>query len=122
MIGIVPGNVSTWQFVGPTAIVTTTANQRLTAAVQAPLGLLSGGTQSFGYDICFRSTTGGASLFNFSPSPSTGQATTTRVAWPAIATVVPGAGTWQVGFCVLNNGSGALSNTDTLNGWVQVTN
>ncbi|MGD0166086.1 MAG: hypothetical protein ABSC51_02195 [Gaiellaceae bacterium] len=40
----------------------------------------------------------------------------------AAASVVPGAGTWNVGFCVLNEEGAAINNTGSVNGWVQVTN
>ena len=54
---------------------------------------------------------------------SIGQFTTIRSSWTAAASVVPGAGAWNVGFCVRNLGGAiAISNNDYVNGWVQITN
>jgi hypothetical protein len=39
----------------------------------------------------------------------------------AAGAVAPGAGTYQVGFCIRNNGSIALTSNDNVNGWVMVT-
>lgn len=122
-VGSIAGSSSGWVFAGPTTVVTTVAGQRITGAAQAPLGLASGGPQTFEYDICYQPS-GGGSLTNFSGGAfSIGQITTTRSSWPAMGSKSPGAGTWKVGYCVLNNGGAiAISNNDFVNGWVLVHN
>jgi len=95
----------------------------MTGVGEAPMGLASGTSQGVEYDLCYQNNAGGA-LVNFTGGNfSIGQFTTNRFAWTAAGSVVPGAGTWKVGFCVLNNGGAiAISNNDFVNGWVQITN
>jgi hypothetical protein len=122
-IGIVDVGAQ-WLFAGPTVNVTTTATQRITGAAQAPLGTSStSANASFSYDLCYGS---GGPLTNFSGSSSSQasvSSTAGRVSFTAAASVTPGAGTWQVGYCILNSGAGtvALDNNDIVNGWVVVT-
>ncbi len=124
-IGTINSGSSQWVFAGPTANVTTTATQRITGAAQAPLGILTtGSTATFGYDLCYRTAGTTNALTNFSGSTfSTGEVTDTagRLSFTAAASVVPTAGTWEVGYCILNSGSINLDNTDMVNGWVIVT-
>jgi len=123
LVGPIAGNSTAYVFAGPTTPVTTTAGQRMTGVGEAPLGLASGGPQDAQYGLCYQPAAGG-SLANFSGSfYSIGQFTTNRFSWTAAASVIPGAGTWNVGFCVLNNGGAiAISNNDYANGWVLTTN
>jgi len=113
-----------WVFAGATVNVTTTATQRITGAAQAPLGTSStSANASFSYDLCYGS---GGPLTNFSGSSSSQasvSSTAGRVSFTAAASVMPGEGTWQVGYCILNSGAGtvALDNNDIVNGWVVVT-
>ncbi len=102
----------------------TTSAQRLTGAAAAPIGLASAGTQSLQYGLCYQSTVAGSPLVNFvGGGYSIGSLTAQRTVVAASASVVPGAGTWNVGFCVSNYGGAiAISNNDFVNGWVQVTN
>ena len=108
-------------FAGPTATVTTAAGQRLTGAAEAPL-YSDSTTASFYFGLCYQSH-GGGSLTNFAPTGSLGYAypNDPRV-FTATASVVPGAGTWNVGFCVMNLFSPKLESNTVVNGWVQVTN
>jgi hypothetical protein len=120
---LVPGSVSAFVFVGDTATVTTTASQRLTGAAEVPLySTASTSGQPFDYGLCYQPSTGGT-ISNFAGSNySTTAVYPEKRSFAASASVVPGAGTWTVGFCVMN-GYGANSITsDWVNGWVQVTN
>lgn len=120
----IAGSATAWVFAGPTATVTTTASQRITGAALAPLGLASGGPQLAQIDLCYQPSAGGGTVTNFTGGAfAIVQMTTTRVAIPATASIIPGAGTWKVGFCINNYGGAiALTNNDFINGWVQVTN
>ena len=136
-IGTIGVNATQFVFAGPTVNVTTTATQSITGAVQAPLGILpnfspfcSGASTSsscfayFGYDLCYRAAGSSAVLTNFTGSAhSIGEvgAVTGRGSFTAAASLIPGAGTWQVGYCVLNSGLYPLNNNDILNGWILVT-
>ena len=121
-VNSIAGNSVAYVFAGPTASVTTTTGQRLTSVAATPLGLFSGGPQGFRYGVCYEPTGGGA-LTNFAGvSPSIGIATLTLQEWTAAATVIPGAGSWNVGFCVDNFGTTNMDNVAIVNGWVMVTN
>jgi hypothetical protein len=124
--GFIPsiaGSSTSWVFAGPTALLTTTAGQRMTASAEAPLGLASGGPQYVQIDMCYQPS-GGGTLANFAGfNYSITQMGTVRIPYAVAGSVLPGAGTWNVGYCVMNNyGSIAISNNDYVNGWVMVTN
>jgi hypothetical protein len=118
-----------WVFAGPTASVTTTTVQRMTASAEAPMALGAGGNavtagsiQDAAVDMCYQAS-GGGLLTNFSGFRySLSQFGTVRIPYAAAGSVVPGAGTWNVGVCVNNKGPIAISNNDFVNGWVMVTN
>jgi hypothetical protein len=112
-------------FAGPSATVTTTAGQRLTGAAEAPLySSDSTYAASFYYGLCYQPH-GGGQLTNFASTGSLGFAYPVNQAvlvFTATASVVPGAGTWNVGFCVMNLFAPKLESNSVVNGWVQVTN
>lgn len=135
-IGTINANATQFVFAGPTVNVTTTGTQSIAGAVQAPLGILpnfspfcSGASTSsscfayFGYDLCYRTAGSSAAPTNFTGSAhSIGEvgAVTGRGSFTAAGSVIPGAGTWQVGYCILNSGMYPLNNNDIVNGWVIV--
>jgi hypothetical protein len=125
-IGAISAGATQFVFAGPTVNVTTTASQEITGAVQAPLGTTStSGTASFGYDLCYRAANTANTLINFAGSNnSVGEINETagRLSFTAAASVIPGAGTWEVGYCVINSGSVALDDNDKANGWIVITN
>ena len=123
VVAAVTGNSTTWVFAGPTQSVTTTATERITGAIQAPLGTTLTGTASFNYDLCFRAATTTNALTSFGgANSSAGEVTSTAVIpFPAMASVVPGVGTWEVGFCVMNSGAVDLDRNGVANGWIIVT-
>jgi hypothetical protein len=121
-ISNIAGPNANYVFAGPTTTVTTTASQRLFGAAEAPLGLASGSSSTtFIYGLCYQPS-GGGTINNFVSKFSMGTITSTRTTFAATASVVPGAGTWNVGFCVQNPSSSTISNNDYVNGWVQVVN
>jgi hypothetical protein len=112
------------QFVGGQTVVTTSSTQRLTASAMAPIGVLAIGAlgpQTIELDFCYQPATAGGPLTNFSgPQYSIVAVSPTRTAQAVVATVLPGAGTWRVGVCVIT--PVVLDNNDFVNGYVQVTN
>jgi hypothetical protein len=117
-----------WVFAGRTTTVTTNTTQSLVGAAEAPLAVSSGGPQQlFAYGLCYQPSDGGTISHFFgdvSSRHSEGELTSTLMSWPAAASVVPGAGTWNVGFCVraLRVGLEEIDRTGNVNGWVQVVN
>lgn len=122
-VGAVAGNSTAWAFAGPTVNAVTTATERITGAVQALLGTTLSGTATFNYDLCYRAAGTSDVLTNFGgANSSAGDAINTLgVPFPAIASVVPGSGTWEVGYCLLNSGTVDLDNNGLANGWIIVT-
>lgn len=125
-VDAIAGGAAEFVFAGPTATVTTTDAQRITGVAEAPLGTTAAeGAASFLYDLCYRPAGSTDPLVSFAgPNSSAGQVSTATgiLPFPAAGSVVPGAGDWEVGFCVLNSGAVALDSNDFLNGWVMVTN
>lgn len=124
-IGTISANSTTWVFAGTTATISTTDTQRITGSAQAPLGTSNGGSASFGYDLCYRAAGSPDALTNFTGSVySIGEvsASSGRLSFAAAASVIPGTGTWEVGYCILNSGASDLNNNSNVNGWIVVTN
>ena len=102
-----------------TVIVTTTASQRITGVVSANAS--ANQAVSFNYSLCFRpqgATT--APLIFTTPLTAPVTSSTSNVAFTAADSVVPGAGTWEVGLCATNNTSTEVNGASL--GWVMVTN
>ncbi len=121
--GAIASNSTLYSFAGATATVTTTATQRLTGAAELPLGstgaVVTG--QYFDYGLCYQPSSGGT-IDNFTANYSSSRVYQDKRTFAAAASVVPGAGTWNVGFCVRNGFSYTFDLVDWVNGWVQVTN
>ena len=121
----IAGSTLAYVFAGETSqVTTTTASQRLTGAAEAPLGsTASTGGQNIYYGLCYQSSTQTGALYNFAgPDYSIGTVYPDRRTFAAAASVVPGAGTWNVGFCVSNPNTNPINDNDYANGWVLVTN
>jgi hypothetical protein len=111
-----------YQFAGVTTTVTTNSTQRLVGAATVPLATTASTPHNIDYGLCYQSSAGGP-ISNFTNQFSTTQIDNIRRPYTASASVVPGSGTWKVGFCVRNQYSGAGTVTlDWVNGWVQVVN
>ena len=118
-VGVLATDASVYQFAGPTATVTTTAGQRLTGAATTALGKSVAGLQQFRYGLCYEPAAGGTVNNFVGGLYIVGQMDNgPRQSWSATASVVPGAGTWKVGFCTFN--SFDINNNDYVNGWVMV--
>ena len=121
--GTIAGSSTLYVFSGATATVTTTASQRLTGAAEMPLGSTGAGAsgQLFDYGLCYQPSSGGT-IANFTDNYSSSRVYPDKRTFAASASVVPGAGTWNVGFCVRNGFPNPIDLVDWANGWVQVTN
>jgi hypothetical protein len=124
-IGTVAANASQFVFAGPTVIVsTTTDTQRISGVAQAPLGALAAGFASFGYDLCYRMMGSSSAPSNFTGNNySTASVSNAagRLSFTAAASIVPGAGRWEVGYCIFNGGAIDLDDNAFVNGWITVT-
>lgn len=128
--GNIPDNLMTspggdYVFAGPSTMITTLANQRVTGAAEAPLALtMAGSIRLFRYGLCYQPADGGALTNLVGDDYSVGELNTLRTSWSASATRVFEAGTWRIGFCVASDGNLSITynDSDFVNGWVMVTN
>jgi hypothetical protein len=124
-IGTVAAHASQFVFAGPTVIVTTTTDtQRISGVAQAPLGTLAAGFASFWYDLCYRMMGSSSAPANFTGnncSTASVSSAAGRLSFTAAASIVPGTGRWEVGYCVFNDGAIDLDNNAVVNGWITVT-
>lgn len=117
----------TYKFAGPTAVVDTLAGQRMTGTTVAAMRLGGGKPKAIDSGLCYRPSAGGT-ISNFVGNAFITHLVDSRPGqlYSAAASVVPGAGSWRVGFCVRNGNGGATSvalrNNGSLNGWIMVTN
>ena len=107
-----------WKFAGPTGSVTTNGSQRLTAAATAAIGTTTPGP--FQTSVCTQQGGGAVTPFN-STQGTVVNAQNTLNSFAAADSFVPAAGTYNVGFCVLN-ALFTLNNNNWATGWVVVTN
>ena len=105
-------------FAGPTVSVTTASAQLLVGTADAVLGSTDPAVFDFG--LCYQRASGGTVRNFVGGNYLTADSSRSRQPYTASAGVVPGAGTWRVGFCVVNEGPFALNDNDFVNGWVQV--
>jgi hypothetical protein len=118
-----PTAVGLYEFAGPTTSVQiTSSSQRLTGSGVAALGL---GAQLPLQDVitglCYQGSNG--AIQNFVGLAYTqSKITTTRLTYSASASItgLP-AGSYDVGFCVMNIGANIIGANDYANGWVMVT-
>jgi hypothetical protein len=107
-----------WKFAGPTGSVTTNGSQRLTAAATAAIGTTTPGP--FQTSVCTQQGGGAVTPFN-STQGTVVNAQNPLNSFAAADSFVPAAGTYNVGFCVLN-ALFTLDNNNWATGWVVVTN
>jgi hypothetical protein len=109
-----------WLFAGPTVNVTTVATQHLVGAAVAVLGSTSG--TEFDFGLCYQNASGGTVRNFVGTNYLSADAAHLRLPYTASASIVPGAGAWKIGFCVIDEGPFSLNDNDFVNGWVQVMN
>ena len=145
----IPAVTPDWQFVATTAQVTITSTQSILANITAGLGEQCiigapkqgcGGPSSpkvqasfteFGYGVCFQNTVGGGEGGNpvINMNQFTGGNNSNYNAasyefgeqdYTGIGTAAPGAGTYNVGYCVQNYGDSNLNDNNWADGYVEV--
>jgi hypothetical protein len=138
----IPADTPDWQFEGPTATVTITNTQSLLANVSASLGIgqeipqLPGAKPNveppyneFAFGVCFQSTAGeeGGPVVNMNQFTGGNNANYAAASYEfgeqdytGIGTAAPGAGTYNVGYCVQNYGEATLDDNNWANGYVEV--
>lgn len=118
-----PGGSTVYVFAGPFQVITLNAGQRLTGSATAPLSRSVANSSLVATGLCYQVVPGG-SVINFTGNNSNlVQVGTTLQSFSANASVVPGAGTFNVGFCVKNSSTSAIDNSFSfVNGWIMVTN
>lgn len=140
----VPADDPEWQFVAQTATATVTVgvNQSILANVTASLGTqqnigkpsgpkIQAPFSEFGFGVCFQNTVGGgeggAPIINMNQFTGGNNANYSAASYEpgeqdytGIGTAAPGAGSYNVGYCVQNYGDSSLNDNNWANGYVEV--
>jgi len=129
--GEIAGFAYEYVFAGPTAVVTTKGGQMIIGFGQAPLGLTNETNvfALFQYDLCYRANGTADNLIGFNGiNYSIGKLmsgvdpdSTLPLSFSVGGSVMPSAGTWEVGYCILNYSDYTLNYNDYSNGWFMVT-
>ncbi len=114
---IFPNNQN-WSFFGPTKKITVNGSQRVIGSGSAVFGTYSG-TSRISVSICYQQTGGVINSFAGN-NHLIADADSLRRTFAVTVTAAPAAGTYSVGYCIINNGTQTLGNNDYVNGWVMV--
>lgn len=122
-ISTISDGTPNYTFAGPTVTITTTATQRLTGSASLRLANQTGSVPTVRIGLCYRTSPGGT-ITNFvgGPHVAINVPAAQQALYPASASVVPGAGTWDVGACARSEGPVPLTGNGNSNGWIMVTN
>jgi Collagen triple helix repeat (20 copies) len=121
---ITSNNLTAYQFIGPTASITTTSTaQKITGSGSATIATTTGLATGVWYGLCYRPA-GGSTITNFvGASYLITEVDTTRSPRTVSATVTGlAAGTYNVGMCIQNTSTVAIDDVDYVNGWLILTN
>jgi len=119
------GPATDFVFASTPAVVTTTASQTMTGVGTAALGLTADVEMTVTVALCVQPVGGGAlQTFDNAWPPAINTARVNGVAghFSAAGSFVPGAGTWNVGYCVYNPNAIPVDQNGLVNGWIQVSN
>ena len=117
---IFPSN-GVWQPFGPYRTINVQDKQRIVGFGSAVFGT-SQGTSRISVSLCY-ARSGSSALSAFSGnSHLTADAGTSRGTFSVAASGTLPAGTYSVGYCVMNRGTQLINNNDYVNGWMMVVN
>lgn len=117
---ILPSN-DVWQPFGPYRTIKVQDKQRIIGFGAAVFGTTSG-TARISVSLCY-ARSGSPTLTAFSGnSHLTADADTSRRTFSVAASGTLPAGTYAVGYCIMNRGTQPIDNNDYVNGWVMVVN
>lgn len=120
----IAASATSFVFIGPQATITTTAGQTLVGALSVPLKATVPSTATNTWiDIGYQPV-GGGTITPFSGANYSIVDVTSdfKGNYDVNAAVVPGAGTWKVGYIVRNTSSIVINNNGFVNGWIMVVN
>jgi hypothetical protein len=120
-IGSLSGNPATFTFAGPTASVQVGTGQRMTGSASATIGDSSAGGRSFEFGLCYSDGTT-MKLFSGSGNQQFGVGTVDFPSFATAGSVIPGAGSYAVGFCTISPTTIPPDKPENVSGFVQVTN
>ena len=117
---IFPSN-GVWQPFGPYRTINVQDKQRVVGFGTAVFGTTSG-TSRISISLCY-ARNGSSTLVAFSGnSHLTADADTSRGTFSVAASAALPAGTYSVGYCVMNRGTQLVNNNDYVSGWMMVVN
>jgi hypothetical protein len=117
---IFPSN-GIWQPFGPYRTINVQDKQRIVGFGSAVFGT-SSGVSRISVSLCYAKS-GTSTLIAFSGnSHLTADADSARHTFAVTASGTLPAGTYSVGYCVMNRGTQAIDNNDYVNGWMMIVN
>jgi hypothetical protein len=117
---IFPSN-GAWQPFGPYRTISIQDKQRVVGFGSAVFGTTSG-TSRISVSLCYAKS-GSSALVAFAGNNHlTADADTSRGTFSVAASGTLPAGTYSVGYCVMNRGTELIDNNDYVNGWMIVVN
>ncbi|HEY0429906.1 MAG TPA: hypothetical protein VGC76_19135 [Pyrinomonadaceae bacterium] len=114
-------NNPNWMFVGPNREITVKESQKIVGYGSAVFGT-SSGTSQIAVSLCYQKK-GDSAVFSFAgDNHLIADADSLRRTFAvSVSTALP-AGTYSVGYCVVNRGPQTLDNNNYVNGWIMVVN
>ena len=104
---------------GNTVILTTTTTQKVTGVVTGSANS-SAGVVGINFSLCFRPQGATTAPLIFTTPMSATVNSTGMTSFTAASSIVPGAGSWEVGMCGSNNTATEVTGSSI--GWLMVTN
>jgi hypothetical protein len=121
----IPTASNVYEFTGPTANITLTANQRVVMVCQVALGRTAAAMSVFRLDVGYQLVSGGTvynaavgDYIDQSPAIAAGE----RNTYTVTGSFKPGAGTWKIGPVIYSSTTGYFNNDDFTNGYYMIIN
>jgi hypothetical protein len=109
-----------WQFFGPTRRINVRDEQKIVGVGSAVFGTTSG-TSRIAVSLCYLKENGAIVALNGDNHLIADADSQRRTFSVSVAAELP-AGTYSVGYCVVNQGKQTLGNNDYVNGWIMTVN
>ncbi|MBK8147836.1 MAG: hypothetical protein IPN69_15515 [Acidobacteria bacterium] len=111
---------SKWQFFGPVRSITLIEGQKIVATATAVLGTNSGKTRA-ATALCHQASANGPIIPFVADNHLNVDVDAVRRPYSVTGTVSLPAGTYSIGYCLVNSGSEVIGNNNYVNGWAMTT-
>lgn len=114
-------DAGTWAFFGPVRRITLSGSQKLAGFGSAVFGT-TGGTSRIAISLCYQKIGESPVVPFVGNNHLIADVDSMQRTFSVSGTAAPPAGTYAVGYCVINQGKQIIGNNNYVNGWVMVTN